>query len=118
MRTPQQIENLRRVFVHIFGPFSLVVTSATIDAWADMLQGQIDNLKISWEVQVRMQDNMTVEWSDIKKEMTGPVHCTLPDITRKCHELLEKYPLIFSIQITDSETPTNKYIFDRDSKGD
>jgi hypothetical protein len=116
VRTPEQINNLRRVLCGIHGPVMLFTTDQEIDAWANRLQHHVDSIGYLWEVRIRTDENRELEWSQIEKEPTSPRY-SVDVISHACNKLIDKYPRIIGIKITDAELPTHSYIFDRTGKG-
>lgn len=113
MRTKEQINNLRNVVGMMSGGFAFLFSDEQIDNFGDRLQNQINSVNFIyvWEIRVRTKDNCEKEWSQIEKEPTSPC-CTLEDISSNCARLLEKYPAIVSIQVSNPGSKNEKsYIF-------
>lgn len=90
MRTPEQIHNLRLGFSLIFGPYALMAPI--------------------WTIQVRLSEDL--KWEDIPFEPVMPT-CHTETVVKKAWELLDKYPAIISIKITQSDDVLNTFTFQR-----
>ena len=110
MRTPEQIHNLRLGFSLIFGPYALMAPNSIIDMLADRLQDRINNGRKIWTIQVRLSEDL--KWEDIPFEPVMPT-CHTETVVKKAWELLDKYPAIISIKITQSDDVLNTFTFQR-----
>lgn len=117
MRSLEQLNNLRMVFVGMFGPIILFLSDDAINMMADRIQDRVNNLsdKKSWEIRIRTNENKDLPWIHLVKEPTNP-SCSFAAISNKCSELLDKYPKILAIQIsTTTGGMLEEYLFDRNS---
>lgn len=112
MRTEVQIKNLRTLLRTVIGPTSCFMSNEDVDEWADLLQTRVDSIKYMWELKICTQDNVKESWDNIASEPTIP-YCTLPNIMRKCNELMVKYPPIIKIRISDRQTHLSTYVIER-----
>lgn len=113
-RTPEQIENHRKVLSNMLGPVVVrFFSDDDIDAYADRLQKQIDDIKYYWDIKVRL-DNMSpkLPWDKIPKEPTSP-YATADEIKHAARHLINSYPTIAEVRIADTETKTEVFVFSR-----
>ena len=112
MRTDDQITNLRRVLISMYGPYINLLDNEAINAWADRLQDSVDSKKYYWLIKVKTKDNENLDWTNIPVETPRP-HCSIKIISTKCQNLLLKYPKLISIQIINKDFPEDDIIFER-----
>lgn len=105
MRTVEQISNLRKVFIGMYGAIAFFFTDEDINTMADKIQEKaIKSTEWTWEIRIRTDDNLEKDWSEIKKEPRTP-KCSYDLIYKKCEELISKYPNILSIFLVAKEDP-------------
>jgi len=115
MRTPDQIQNLRFAFYIVLGPYAVICPDSVIDRLADRLVLNLTEIKQTWDVRVRLTDNVDAVWDDIRKEPTSP-NASLADISVLCISLMQKYSNIDAIQIRDRGIQSDKHHFIRSKK--
>lgn len=105
MRTPDQITNLRKVFLWVYGPYVMFLGDEEINLLADKIQTVVNNVGVwTWEIRVLTDIDFEGNWSEIKPEPKSPC-CTSITIEKKCKELLNRYPAIISILVKAKENP-------------
>jgi hypothetical protein len=101
MRTPEQIQNLKRAFSYTFGPGIIFFPDSVIDMMAQRLMKDINPPKI-WSIKIRFTKQKDTPWEQINPEPKNPLY-RYDQIADKCYSLLIRYPEIDSIQISDGE---------------
>lgn len=105
MRTAEQISNLRKVFIGMYGSIAFFFTDEDIENMANKIQEDINRkAEWTWEVRIKTEDDIEKDWNQIKKEPRSP-KCNYKTITKKCEELITKYPNIVSIFLVAKEDP-------------
>lgn len=103
MRTQEQINNLKKVFIGMYGPIVFFWSDADIDFMADRIQeAAIKHSEWTWEIKIRTKDDLAKDWNQIQKEPKSP-KCTFYLIAKKIRELILKYPKIISILLVAKE---------------
>ena len=110
-RTPEQIENLRKVLLHSVGPYALFMTTEDIGDYADRLQRGVDDIKRTWIVKVRFLGEENKPWKDIHPETVNPyMSLTAARIAYK--RIVDVKEQIAAIQIcADDEYKDDIHIF-------
>ena len=114
-RTPDQIAKLRKGFAYTLGPAVLwpgMVPDEMIDRMADRLTESLVDEKRTWEIRVRLLEHKDIPWEVILPEPRAP-RFREAGISLVCKELLQKYPKIVAIQITDSANKDHQKVFGR-----
>jgi hypothetical protein len=113
MRSPEQINNLRKIISIMVSPsINFLLTDTDVDRIADSLQNKINFLYTNWELRIKGKWNCKLSWKEIEPEPKYPC-CSLNEITAKCYDLLLKYPKIFAIEVTNYADKKDKHIISR-----
>lgn len=112
MRTKEQIENLRKVLITMYGPYAMFMSEEDINRYADRLQKHIDDIEYNWEVKVRVYGD-DKPWEEMEAEPTSP-RKILPDMQSHARQLLKKYPAIKSLYIKEKELGLDIYVFEKE----
>lgn len=92
MRTPEQIRNLRWVLYMQIGAPALFLSEEQIDAFANALQRQVDSTKYEWVIKVKLVENSSEAYEDIRPEPVRPV-ATLEQLHKLVSEVMLRHPV-------------------------
>jgi hypothetical protein len=112
MRTPEQIENLRRVLKNMGNPLGFIGDNFMIDLWADSIQNQVDSIKLKWRTKIRFESNKETAWKNIRLEPKITI-ASLKQIRKLSMDMLDKYPDLNAIQIIEESEGNDVYVFER-----
>jgi hypothetical protein len=110
--TKEQIENHRKVLYGLVGPWAKFMSDEEINIWANNLQRKLDDIKYNWNIKVRGKHNSKLMWHEIENEPVN-VLATINDVSNKCQELLNSYPSIQAIEISNINDSQMKYEFSK-----
>lgn len=116
MRTKEQIENLRNVYVIMFGAAALFMTDEDINRWADKLQEDINRIKDTplltetytiryWTVRTGLVANHNYTKEDmlaIKPEKEN-IQADRINIVESCKRVMKKHGRIQAMMVTSND---------------
>lgn len=113
MRTQIQLDNIRAVLCQLVGGYAFWLTDEQVNHWANGIQKHLDQTK-TWGIKIQTEEFIDKSWFDILFEPKYP-RCDFQIISKKCYNLLEKYPKILAICIYNLDNHIETHVF---TKGD
>ena len=113
MRTPEQINNWRRVLLNILGPYTLFMSDAEVNRFADLMQDKVDEGYVSsWKWKVKFLEDAEKSWDDIPLE-SKKVEASLKKMKDFTRGFIERHPKVHSVLLIDQHTKSETYLFER-----
>lgn len=116
IRTPEQIENLRKMLSITMSPGFVFASDAEINAIADAIQEEVDRQPIPWQIKVR-HSNSPESWDDIPFEPKQIVASTKL-LKAACERLLAKFSAIIEIRVYEKGKTEHHFALARENNID
>lgn len=115
-RTPEQIENLRRMLCLTMSPGFVFASDAEINAIGDAIQEEIDRQPIPWQIKVKY-DKSQESWDEIPFE-PKPIVASTRLLKAACERLLAKFSAIIEVRVYEKGKTVHHFALTRENNSD